>query len=136
MNRLEGHMKTLEKIGGIGPQTAKNLVEHGFADVGAIAGAAVADLAAVPGFSVARAEKTIKAARALVAGGTTALSSGTEVEASPRQEADSSPIDAVEEEEKKGKRKNKKKAEKESKRKKDKKKEKDKADKKKRKKKK
>lgn len=58
-------MHAFEKIRGIGPQTAKNLVEHGFADVGTIAGASVADLAAVPGFSVARAEQTIAAAKAL-----------------------------------------------------------------------
>ena len=59
-------MNSFKNIRGIGPQTAKTLVEHGFADVGAVAGAAVADLAAVPGFSVARAEKTIEAAKALM----------------------------------------------------------------------
>lgn len=60
-------MNSFEKIRGIGPQTAKNLVEHGFADIAAIARAAVADLASVPGFSVARAEKTIEAAKDLMA---------------------------------------------------------------------
>lgn len=58
-------MKSLEEIPGIGPQTAGSLAEHGFPDVDAVAGAKVADLSAVPGFSAARAEKTIKAAKAL-----------------------------------------------------------------------
>jgi hypothetical protein len=58
-------MKSIVEIPGIGPQTAKSLAEHGFADVPAIARATVADLSAVPGFSVTRAKKTIAAAKAL-----------------------------------------------------------------------
>ena len=63
---VEDNMKSLKEIRGIGPQATKKLIEHGFKDIEAIAGAAVADLAAVPGFSVARAEKTIEAAKVLM----------------------------------------------------------------------
>lgn len=58
-------MSKLEDIPGIGPQTAKVLAEHGFADAAGIAGATVDALAAVPGFSEVRAKRTIDAARGL-----------------------------------------------------------------------
>jgi Mg-chelatase subunit ChlI len=58
-------MSKLEDIPGIGPQTAKVLAEHGFADAAAIARATVDALAAVPGFSEVRAKRTIDAARSL-----------------------------------------------------------------------
>ena len=58
-------MSKLEDIPGIGPQTAKVLAEHGFADAAGIARATVDALAAVPGFSEARAKRTIDAARSL-----------------------------------------------------------------------
>ena len=59
-------MSKLEDIPGIGPQTAKVLAEHGFADAAGIARATVDALAAVPGFSEVRAKRTIDAARSLV----------------------------------------------------------------------
>lgn len=79
-------MHAFEKIRGIGPQTAKNLVEHGFSDVGTIAGASAAELAAVPGFSLARAEKTIEAAKALTASGETGAAPEKGAEYSSREE--------------------------------------------------
>jgi len=60
-------MSKLEDIPGIGPQTAKVLAEHGFADAAGVARAKVDALAAVPGFSEVRAKRTIDAARSLAA---------------------------------------------------------------------
>ena len=54
-------------ITGIGPAAATALGEHGFSSLKALASADVAQLSAVPGFSAARAQKTIAAAAALLA---------------------------------------------------------------------
>jgi outer membrane biosynthesis protein TonB len=57
----------LIKITGIGPAAANTLMDHGFKTVESIADTAVEELSAVPGFSVIRAQKTIDAAKQLLA---------------------------------------------------------------------
>lgn len=56
----------LTHIAGIGGTTAAVLVQHKFKTVAAIAHAEIDELSAVPGFSAARAEKTIDAAKQLL----------------------------------------------------------------------
>jgi len=58
-------------ITGIGPAAATALSEHGFSSLKALASADVVQVSAVPGFSAARAQKTIAAAAALLASTTT-----------------------------------------------------------------
>ena len=58
-------------ITGIGPAAATALGEHGFSSLKALASADVVQVSAVPGFSAARAQKTIAAAAALLASTTT-----------------------------------------------------------------
>jgi len=58
-------------ITGIGPAAATALSEHGFSNLKALASADVVQVSAVPGFSAARAQKTIAAAAALLASTTT-----------------------------------------------------------------
>jgi len=53
-------------IPGIGPSTAKILMEHGFKSLPEIAAATIAQVAAVPGFSTIRAGRIIKAANNLL----------------------------------------------------------------------
>ena len=55
----------LSGISGIGPNTAKVLMENGFKSANDIAQATIAQLIGVPGFSTARASRTIKAANEL-----------------------------------------------------------------------
>jgi hypothetical protein len=58
--------KTLTQISGVGPDTAKLLVEQGLTSPSEIAGASIERLCAVPGFSMARAGRVIKAANELL----------------------------------------------------------------------
>ena len=53
-------------ISGIGPASASVLAEHGFSSIESLATTTVKALAAVPGFSAARAAKVIAAAGALL----------------------------------------------------------------------
>ena len=53
----------LTEIAGIGSTTAHILKNHGFKTVKSIADATIGKLSAVPGFSAARAQKTIDAAK-------------------------------------------------------------------------
>ena len=57
----------LIKITGIGPAAAQTLMDHGFKTVKSIADTTIEKLSAVPGFSVIRAQKTIDAAKQLLA---------------------------------------------------------------------
>ncbi|MDC1286670.1 helix-hairpin-helix domain-containing protein [Gammaproteobacteria bacterium] len=57
----------LTKISGIGPSTAKVLTENGFNSARQLADTTIAQLSRVPGFSTARASRTIQAANALLA---------------------------------------------------------------------
>lgn len=57
-------------IPGIGPAAEESLYEHGFKTLRKLAGASVEKVAGVPGFSEARAGKTIAAAAALLSSGT------------------------------------------------------------------
>jgi hypothetical protein len=100
-------MKSLEEIPGIGPQTAGNLAEHGFPDAGAVAGTTVDALATVPGFSAARAEKTIKAAKALMRASGKAATKKKPVQLSLQQE-EAPKTDENDEKKKKKKKKDKK----------------------------
>ena len=52
----------LTRIPGIGPSTAKILIENGFKSAQQLADSTIAQLAAVPGFGAARASRTINAA--------------------------------------------------------------------------
>ena len=52
----------LTRIPGIGPSTAKVLIENGFKSAQQLADSTIAQLAAVPGFGAARASRTINAA--------------------------------------------------------------------------
>ena len=56
----------LTKIPGIGPSTAKVLTENGFKSARQLADTTIAQLSKVPGFSTARASRTIKAANAML----------------------------------------------------------------------
>ena len=56
----------LSGISGIGPNTAKVLMENGFKSANDIAQATIAQLIGVPGFSTARASRTIEAANELL----------------------------------------------------------------------
>lgn len=66
----------ITNIAGVGSTTAAILSEHKFNTVASIANATVEALSAVPGFSAARAEKTIKTAKQL--SGSVESGSGTE----------------------------------------------------------
>ena len=57
---------SLTRIPGIGTSTAKVLMEGGFKSANEIAAATIAQLIGVPGFSTARASRTIKAAGELL----------------------------------------------------------------------
>ena len=57
---------TLTDILGVGPGTAKLLMEHGLTSPSEIAGATIERLCAVPGISAIRAGKLIKAANELL----------------------------------------------------------------------
>jgi len=56
----------LTKVSGIGPSTAKVLTENGFESAQQLADTTILQLSKVPGFSTARASRTIKAANALL----------------------------------------------------------------------
>ena len=56
----------LTKVSGIGPSTAKVLTENGFESAQQLADTTIVQLSKVPGFSAARASRTIKAANALL----------------------------------------------------------------------
>lgn len=55
-------------IAGIGPAAANTLAEHGIRTLKALSNASVDKVAAVPGFSTARAQKVIAAAAELLGG--------------------------------------------------------------------
>ncbi len=74
----------LNKIPGIGPSTAKGLIENGFKSANEIAQATIAQLIGVPGFSTARASRTIKAANELLSASDDATHSTTQP--APRQQ--------------------------------------------------
>ncbi len=57
----------LIEITGIGPAAAQTLMDHSFKTVESIADTTIEKLSAVPGFSVIRAQKTIDAAKQLLA---------------------------------------------------------------------
>ena len=57
----------LTQVTGVGPSTAKVLVENGFKSAEQLAGATVSQVASVPGFGVARATRAIDAAKKLLA---------------------------------------------------------------------
>ena len=65
----------LTRIPGIGPGTAKVLLEKGFKSADQIAQTTIEQLVSVPGFSTARASKTIEAATELLAASTDAAKS-------------------------------------------------------------
>ena len=73
----------LTGIPGIGPGTAKILLEKGFTSADEIAKATIAQLVSVPGFSTARANRTINAATELLAASAEAANSTTQ--AAPSQ---------------------------------------------------
>jgi len=67
----------LIEITGIGPAAVQPLMDHGFKTVKSIADTTIEKLTAVSGFSVLRAQKTIDAAKQLLA--STASDSGTAI---------------------------------------------------------
>ena len=69
----------LIKITGIGPAAAQTLMDHGFKTVESIADTTIEKLSAVPGFSVIRAQKTIDAAKQLLASTTSGSATTTSV---------------------------------------------------------
>jgi hypothetical protein len=78
----------LSTIPGIGPSTAKGLMENGFKSANEIAQATIAQLIGVPGFSTARASKTIKAANELLSASADALADAVQstTQPAPRQQ--------------------------------------------------
>ena len=77
----------LSRVPGIGPSTAKGLMENGFKSANEIAQASIAQLIGVPGFSTARASKTIKAANELLSASADALADAAQstTQPAPRQ---------------------------------------------------
>jgi hypothetical protein len=69
---------SLSGIPGIGPSTARVLMENGFKSANEIAQASIAQLVGVPGFSTARASRTIKAANELLSASAHAANSTTQ----------------------------------------------------------
>ena len=74
-------------VSGIGPGTARVLMENGFKTLEDIAGSSIAQLAAVPGFGPARAGKVIKAASDLLSPNASGASKATPASISTRRTA-------------------------------------------------
>jgi hypothetical protein len=82
----------LSEISGIGPGTAKVLMENGFKSANDIAQATVEQLIGVPGFSTARASRTIKAANELLSASADAAHSSTTQPAPPQRQTAKKPV--------------------------------------------